>query len=285
MNIQELIDELHEALDATPVDLARAALVVAKVEYPRLDPRPTMAALDALGERAAHRLEPLAGTSIATRITALGRFLYSDEGFAGNREYYDDFRNSLLNVVVRRRTGIPITLALVYKEVARRAGLDVYGVSFPGHFLLRVAPDAGHDGALILDPFNAAQPLDEFDCAELLRKQIGKSAKFRPELLQPCTSRQFVARILHNLKRTYVEQRSFPQARAVTELLLAVEPTVGVELRDRGLLAYHLDDFPAALQDLESYLRLNVWDARDRKERERIVEHINALRHRVAGFN
>src|SRR5215218_1814981 len=99
MNTQAIIDDLHEALSSTPVDLARAALVIARVEYPHLDPGPTMSALDALGERAARRLEPLAGTSIVTRVTALGRFLYSDEGFAGNRDQYSDFRNSLLNVV------------------------------------------------------------------------------------------------------------------------------------------------------------------------------------------
>jgi regulator of sirC expression with transglutaminase-like and TPR domain len=280
-----LIDELQAQLAGPTVDLARAALVVARVESPRLDPEKTMAAIDELGERAAERLAPLAGERLGDRVAALSRFLYTEAGFSGNREHYTDFRNSLLNSVIERRTGIPISLALVYREVADRAGIEVFGVSFPGHFLMRIPAGAGEEAPLILDPFDQGRRLDDHDCRTLLHRQLGSDEPFSPALLEPCTSRQFIARILNNLKRTYVEQRSFPQARAVTEMLLAVEPGVGADLRDRGLLAYHLNDFPTALQDLESYLRLRTWDARDKEERERIVEHINALRHRVAGFN
>jgi regulator of sirC expression with transglutaminase-like and TPR domain len=280
-----LIDELQAMLARSTVDLARAALVVARVEYPRLDPEKTMAAIDELGERAAERLAPLAGERLADRVAALSRFLYTDAGFSGNREHYTDFRNSLLNAVVERRTGIPISLALVYREIADRAGIEVFGVSFPGHFLMRIPAGAGEETPLILDPFDQGRRLDDRECRALLQRQLGSDEPFSPALLEPCTSRQFIARILNNLKRTYVEQRSFPQARTVTEMLLAVEPSVGSDLRDRGLLAYHLNDFPTALQDLESYLRLRTWDARDKEERERIAEHINALRHRVAAFN
>jgi regulator of sirC expression with transglutaminase-like and TPR domain len=285
MTSRTLSDELQTLLASRSVDLARAALLIARVEYPHLDPAETLSAIERLGRHASERLTPLAGAPLTERLEALGRFLYVDAGFAGNREHYKDFRNSLLNAVVERRTGIPITLALVYREVARYAGIEVHGVSFPGHFLMRVAPGAGEEAPLILDPFDGGRRLDEHDCRALLLRQVGSDEEFGPALLEPCTSRQFIARMLNNLKRTYVEQRSFPQARAVTELLLAVEPSVGSELRDRGLLAYHLNDFPSALQDLESYLRLRTWDARDKEERERIVEHINALKHRVAGFN
>ena len=280
-----LIDELRALLARPTVDLARAALVIARVEYPRLDPDKTMAAIAELGERAAERLAPLAGEPLADRVAALGRFLYKEAGFCGNRGHYTDFRNSLLNAVIERRTGIPISLALVYREVAGRAGIEVFGVSFPGHFLMRIPAGADEETPLILDPFDQGRQLDDHDCRALLRRQLGSDEPFSVALLEPCTSRQFIARMLNNLKRTYVEQRSFPQARAVTEMLLAVEPGVGSDLRDRGLLAYHLNDFPTALQDLESYLRLRTWDARDKEERERIVEHINALRHRVAAFN
>ena len=284
---QQLVDDLDAIVTAPVVDLVGAALVMARVEYPKLDPDPTIRAIDALGKRAARELGDLGRAPLGVRVHALSRFLYRTAGFSGNRDHYRDFRNSLLNVVVERRTGIPITLALVYREVARRAGIEVLGVSFPGHFLMRVPADAetGARDALILDPFDDGRPLSESDCRALLQKQIGMHGQFSDALLRPCTSRQFVARMLNNLKRTYIEQRSFPQARAVTELLLAVEPTVGAELRDRGLLAYHLNDFPSALQDLERYLRLRTWTKRDKEEHERIVEHINALRHQVAGFN
>jgi regulator of sirC expression with transglutaminase-like and TPR domain len=285
--MDDLTSELQAVLETDPLDLARAALVIAKIEYPRLDPGPTLARLDSLGERGARRLGALRDAPIQDRITELNRLLYEDERFEGNRRHYGDFRNSLLNVVMERRMGIPISLALVHVEVARRAGLEILGVSFPGHFLLRVPPDAGDEraGAIILDPFDAGRRLDELDCRSLLRRKVGEDTRFSRAMLAPCSGRQFLARMLSNLKRTYVELRSFPHARAVTELLLTVDPAFGSDLRDRGLIAYHLDDFQTALRDLEHYLRLRTWNDADRDERQRVAEHVKALRSRVAGLN
>ncbi len=281
-----LAAELAPLLDTPDVDLARAALVVAKIEYPRLDPQDTLDRLDEIGRRAADRLERLADVSVLARVTALNRLLFDEEKFEGNRRQYGDFRNSLLNAVLERRTGIPISLAVVYIEVARRAGLEVFGVSFPGHFLLRVPNDAGDDGPpLILDPFDRGRPLNEQDCRDLLRRHVGDDAEFHDTLLDSCPPRQILGRMLNNLKRTYVEFRSYPHARAVTELLLSVGPSFGSDLRDRGLIAYHLDDYQAALQDLEQYLRLRSWQDDDREERDRVAEHVRALRGRVASLN
>jgi regulator of sirC expression with transglutaminase-like and TPR domain len=293
-----LVDELQRVLAREPIDLARAALVVAKLEYPRLDPAPHLAVLQDLGDRAAARLSRVRGISTRPRVAALNMLLFEDERFSGNHAHYDDFRNSLINVVLERRLGIPITLALVYIEVARRAGLTVQGISFPGHFLMRVpspplsshGPRTAHDDEeLILDPFDAGLELDEADCRRLLARHLGSATEdtpFDPALLRPCSPRHMLARMLNNLKRTYVEMRSFPQARMVTNLLLAVEPMLLSELRDRGLLAYHLDDYPAALRDLEDYLRLSNWkDSEDPEEREQILEHVKTLRRRVAGLN
>ena len=114
----------------------------------------------------------------------------------------------------------------------------------------------------------------------------GDDASYSPDLLRPCSPRQMLARMLNNLKRTYVEVRSFPQAYAATDLLLAVDPTLLSELRDRGLLAYHMDDYPSALRDLEDFVRLHAWtDEQNRTERDEIWNHIKNLRRRVAGFN
>lgn len=293
-----LVGELQRVLAEDPMDLARAALVVARLEYPRLDPAPYLARLRALGDRAAVRVGRVRGTSIRPRVAAVNSLLFEEERFSGNHAHYDDFRNSLLNVVLDRRLGIPITLALVYIEVARRAGIGVLGVSFPGHFLLRVQgqnaggpaqPWSPDDDDLILDPFDAGAELDELDCRRLLARHLGNTADdtpFDPALLRPCTPKHMLARILNNLKRTYVEMRSFPQARSVSHLLLAVEPALLSELRDRGLLSYHLDDYPAALRDLEDYLRLHNWkDHDDPEERDQILDHVKTLRRRVAGLN
>jgi regulator of sirC expression with transglutaminase-like and TPR domain len=158
-------------------------------------------------------------------------------------------------------------------------------VAFPGHFLLRVPADAGDESAIILDPFNAGRELDEAACRALLASHVGDDEDFHEALLSPCSGRQFLVRMLNNLKRTYVQHRSFQQARRVTELLLAVDPTILSEVRDRGLIAYHLDDFRSALRDLEDYLRLNAWRADDREEHEQIRDHVQTLRRRVAGLN
>jgi regulator of sirC expression with transglutaminase-like and TPR domain len=286
----ELTLELRAVLEREPIDIARAALVVAKLEYPHLDPRPSLDRLQRLGEAAAARLAELCDAPVRTRIRAMNRLLFEQERFAGNRSQYEDFRNSLLNVVLERRLGIPISLAVVYMEVARRGGLDVSGIAFPGHFLLRIADTESRRDPVIIDPFDGGTELDEAGCRALLARALGEDAPYDESFLRPCTPRQLVARMLNNLKRTYVELHSFSQARRVTDLLLSADPTLLSERRDRGLLAYHLDDFPAALTDLEDYVRLNSWaDAEgvtsDKEERDQILEHIKNLRRRVASMN
>ena len=280
-----LADELQQELAREPIDLARAALVIAKLEYPSLDPQPSLDELERLGERTAARMADTTGDEGRAGIRAVNAVLYDEAGFSGNRSHYDDFRNSCLNVVLERRLGIPITLAVVYIDVARRAGIAVSGIAFPGHFLMRTGSD-GSGGDIVLDPFSRGVEMHEGDCRALLASRMGDDAAYDPELLQPCTSRQLIARMLNNLKRTYVEMRSFEQARRVTDLLLCTDATLLSEQRDRGLLSYQLDDYPAALRDLEDYLRLRLWnDPDDREERDQIWEHVKSLRRRIAGLN
>ena len=303
----QVAEELERALNSPGNELAPAALAIARVEYPTLDAGHWLGELDRLGAQAAVRLAPLRG-SLHDLVRAFNEFLFDECGFAGNRRRYEDSRNSFLNEVLERRTGIPITLAVVYIEVARRAGLRVDGVNFPGHFLMRVPVEAPGDlpagDDLIIDPFHGGMLLSEFDCRQLLRQHVGDEAAFSPDLLAPATRLDIVARMLVNLKRLYVRMRSFPQARFVSSLLLAVDPSAIAELRDRGLLAYHLQDFAAALRDLEEYLRLapkgatemgdittNPAESEDAEgppvedDVAQIWEHVKSLRKRVAGFN
>lgn len=281
------------AATSSDQDLARAALIIARLEYPRLDPDPYLARLDEMGDAARARLsEPAAVDSMTSRrVSMLNAYLFEEQGFVGNRENYEDPRNSFLNQVLERRTGIPITLALVYIEVARRAGVPVEGINFPGHFLLRCPadPEAGGAGRdLIVDPFHGGTILSEGDCRQLLRRHLGDEAAFDPALLAPASKPQILVRMLLNLKRIYVRMRSFPQARDVTELLLAIDPSALTELRDRGLLAYHLRDFAGALRDLQTYLQLasgSDLDEESREEHEQLWEHVKNLRRRVAEMN
>jgi regulator of sirC expression with transglutaminase-like and TPR domain len=166
-------------------------------------------------------------------------------------------------------------------------------VNFPGHFLVRALQDLHTDDpndGLIVDPFHEGAILNEQDCRKLLRHQMGNETAWEPELLARATRRQILVRMLLNLKRLYVKWRSFPQARMVTDLLLTLTPNPVTELRDRGLLAYHMNDFPAALRDLEEYLKRSKTRSGEvatdqREEDEKVWEHVKALRRRVAGLN
>src|SRR6185369_7458268 len=132
-------------------------------------------------------LQPLAEAPASMRLAVVAEQLFDEEGFAGNRAHYDDYRNSCLNQVLDRKLGIPITLALVFIEVARRAGVRAHGVSFPGHFLVRGVDDET-DRPLILDPFDAGRPLGESDLRALLAGAAGDDAVYTQDLLRPCSS-------------------------------------------------------------------------------------------------
>jgi len=289
----QLVDALTVAADMPGMAVAQAALVIASIEYPRLAPEPYLAQLDGMGAAAAAAIaahvERTGDRSTLSCVRALNTYLFEDQGFAGNRERYEDPRNSCLNEVLDRRTGIPITLSLVYMEVARRAGLHVNGVNFPGHFLVR-CPDIGKraSGGLIIDPFHGGALLSEHDCRLLLQKHVRGEIPFSKSLLAPASRRDIVVRMLLNLKRIYVHMRSFPQAHTVTELLVALTPSALNELRDRGLLAYHLNDVTGALRDLQTYLKLSSMSEMDRDaraEHDQIWEHVKTLRRRVASLN
>jgi len=287
---RDLIPALTQAMNAPGTSLAPAALVIARIEFPRLDPLPYLNQLDALGDAAANAVSRAAmdDGSTPARVTALNEFLFEEMQFSGSNDY-EDPRNSCLNEVLDRRTGIPITLAVVYMEVARRAGIQIDGVNFPGHFLVR-CPDMNDamGAGLIIDPFHGGALLSEHKCRVLLQKHVGSKIAFSKALVAPATRSEIVVRMLLNLKLLYVHMRSFPQARVITEMLLSLNPSALSELRDRGLLAYHLNDVTGALRDLQTYLKLsNVKDmdkdARD--EHEQIWEHVKTLRRRVASLN
>ncbi len=305
---EQLVQSFTRVALSPDPDLAVAALMIARLEYPKLDAGPYIDLLDALGREAASRVaaaRPVesggapAHVDPATyaRVTALNDFLFKEQRFVGNDLQYEDPRNSFLNEVLDRRTGIPVTLALVYMEVARRAGVAVEGINLPGHFLVRCPADRGtrylgmgtgaHERDLIVDAHHGAF-LTEDACRELRRRHADEEANWDVHLLGHATKPQIITRMLLNLKRVYVRMYSFPQARDITELLLAVDPSAITELRDRGLLAYNLNDFSAALRDLQAYLRLapkSELDDCEKDEHAQIWEHVKTLRRRMATLN
>jgi regulator of sirC expression with transglutaminase-like and TPR domain len=289
-----VIDELARAATGPADTLARAALLIGRLEYPDLDPCPYLARLDEIGREAARRVQAAGGVGEAgrgrARVEALNTLLFADLGFHGNRDHYDDPRNSFFHDVLDRRTGIPITLSLLYMEVGRRAGLTVQGLNVPGHFLVREAAcrAAGPAEALLIDPFNGGRLLSEPECHHLVPGLEADDQLIERSLRTPATARQVLVRMLRNLKRVYVRMRSFPQARAVTDLILALDPSALVELRDRGLLSFQLKEFGAALRDLETYLHspfAGIPDAAADEQMARVRDHVVVVRKRLAELN
>jgi regulator of sirC expression with transglutaminase-like and TPR domain len=284
----QLVDEFLASVNATDESPARAALVAARIAYPKLDPSAWLAELDVYGDAARQHLELGIGGNppTRTRLRVVSEFFFGQLGFVGNREHYEDPRNSFLNDVIARRTGIPITLAIVFMEIAGRAGLTIDGVNFPGHFLMRCPePDQPEPTALIVDPFNGGAVLSDVDCLKLLKTHAGAEALLEPGMLQPAGKQAILLRVLLNLKRAFVRMRSFDYARDVSELLVALDPSALTELRDRGLLASHLGDYSSALRDLEAWLAATAVQGDEVAEVKEVWDHVKALRKRLASLN
>jgi regulator of sirC expression with transglutaminase-like and TPR domain len=268
-----------DALLARPdreVDLAQAALLVAAEEYPGLDVRAYLVRLDEMGCALRQRLEDEPRPERA--VMALNRYLFQEQGFRGNTERYYDPRNSYLNEVLDRRTGIPITLSTVYIEVARRGGLDVEGVGLPGHFIVRIR-NPGRP--LLVDPFHGGTMLTARDCQERLDRIFGGRVKMEPKMLQPCPRRDMLERMLRNLKAVYIRDQDVPRALRVVDLLVQIQPGNAEDLRDRGILYAALDCYAYAARDIEAYLTL-VPKAADAKE---LVPRLEHLREKAARLN
>jgi regulator of sirC expression with transglutaminase-like and TPR domain len=250
--------------------LAEAALAIALDEYPALDVAACLERLETLAGELAR--ETPAGAGLEERIGALNTVLFERHGFAGNSADYYDPRNSFINEVLERRTGIPITLSIVYMDVARGAGLTLEGIAFPGHFLV-ACPVA--DGKVVLDPYAGGLPVGREDLEERLAQLYGAAVLERldvTDLLEPAEDRDILGRVLRNLKGIYLRRGDLPRALSAIERLLLVQPEMNVELRDRGLVYLEMESYRGALEDLERYLALEP-DADDAEEiRSRVVD-------------
>ncbi len=288
-----MIDAFLTAATGPEVDLATAALLIARIEHPQFDPAPYLRRLDDIGIGAKQHVAACCGTAAPANrawVDALNTYLFGEMGFTGNTRDFDDPRNSFLHEVLDRQVGIPVTLSVLYIEVARRAGMVVHGLNFPGYFLVHPVLASGERDCdrIVIDPFHGGIALSVQDCKRLMPEGLGDDRLVERTLVSPATTQEILIRMLHNLKRIYVRMRSFPQARTVADMLIGLDPTCAIELRDRGLLAYHLNDFQAALRDLEKYLSSSgpaELDETAREEHERVWEHVKVLRRRVADMN
>ncbi len=250
------------------IDLGASALYIAQEEYPDLDTAAYLNALDVMAMEVEERL-PVERYPLKI-IQSLNQYFYDDLGYTGNTEDYYDPRNSFLNDVIDRRLGIPITISLVYLEVARRLDFPMVGINMPGHFLIR--PEF-QDVGIFVDAFNRGEILFEQDCEERLTQMYGRSVPLQPQFTEPVSHRQLLARMLTNLKFIYLNRQDFLKAVAAVERILLLFPDSPTELRDRGLLYSQLGYASRASQDLELYLAM-VPNADDADVIRRLLEQL-----------
>jgi regulator of sirC expression with transglutaminase-like and TPR domain len=257
------------------VDLARAALAIARWEYPGLDVDAYLERLDALarGVDGARR-----STDPVGRLHRLREYLFVEQGFAGNREDYYDPRNSFLNDVLDRRQGIPITLSLVLMEVGKRLGLAVEGIGLPGHF---IAGARLGDSQILLDPFNAGALLTPEECEKLVGRALGRKAALKPENFAAVTRRQFLARMLANLKGIYWQREAWDRVVGVIDRLLVLDPKAAGEWRDRGLAWSNMGEVRRGLVDWERYLT----EFPNAADHEAVKGHLRKARQKLAQLN
>jgi regulator of sirC expression with transglutaminase-like and TPR domain len=235
-----------------------------------LDVEEYVALLDTMADEVRDRL-PVEDYPLRT-LKVLNDYLYEDLGFKGNQTDYYNPQNSFLNDVIDRRTGIPITLALVYLSLAQRIAFPMEGIALPGHFLIRPVQS---EMAIFVDAFNQGEILFEQDCEALLHKMFGDRIAMREQFLAPATNRQFLARMLTNLKATYASSGDVAGVLAAVERILMLYPDAPIELRDRGIILFRLSRWMEARQDLERYLEL-VPQADDRAHVQHVLAHMQS---------
>jgi len=271
-------DELFaaEALRPDPeIDLGRAALLIAKKEYPGLDVDYYLRRLDEIASSIEDRLLTAQISRDSLKIIPIiNEHLFDELSFRGSVENYYDPKNSFLNEVLDRRIGIPITLSVIYIEVARRLGLKMEGVGMPGHFLVRCQD-------IILDPFNKGRRLNETDCEQMLSGIYGEGTRLQPSFLRSVSKREILTRMLGNLKSIYISGGDNARALSIVNRTLLINPESLTELRDRGLINFALDRLTSALNDLEHYLER----APEGPEAEGVRQYLVRIKSRLATLN
>ncbi len=248
---RERFRELVKREDAE-IDLLEATLLIAQEEYPESSVDEGIYEVERLGERLAHYVD--ADSGLHNVLYALNHLLFEEQGYRGNTAQYDDPDNSMMNRVLERRKGIPITLCVLYREVLfRGTGLDLVGVDFPGHFLLAHDSDAGN---LYVDAFHRGRPLLEDELEQRLRRRGRETSELEAKHLKRATRRRTLSRLLGNLKALYARRRDVPRTLRAVERLVLLRPEAAEERRDRGIL-YGLSGYRmAAIADLEDYLTM-----------------------------
>ena len=275
---QDLYREFRAAVDRPEeaVDLGYAALTISLSVNPHLDIPAYLQRIDQLAREVTDRRDP-AG-DVYHSLAALNHVLFRQHGFDGNRDDYYDPRNSFLSEVLDRKIGIPITLCVLYMEVARRISVPVEGIGFPGHFLVKCSDG---EEAIFIDPFHRGEIKISEDLGQMLEKLYGRKVALRPQFLEAVGKKQILKRMLANLKAIYLRNNSVGEALSIFDHLIILDPAGAEEIRDRGSLYLHMGCFRQAREDFDAYLRLapNAHDAEMVREQIASLEKQPRLLH------
>ncbi len=257
----ELSQQIKTYLSQPNPDLLEASLLVARHAQPSLVTAEYTWLIDSWATELAERLQGL--PDARAKLKKINDFLFRELGFSGNHDDYYDPRNNMINHVIERRKGIPITMAVLYITLAQRVGLDVVGASFPGHFLVKMNLD---EGLIVLDPFNKGVSLGEDDLKTLLEyNNLNTDTDMLSVSLRTATPEETIQRMLRNLKSVYIKEKRQESALEILNLMLTINPKLTEERRERGLLLRDMGCHHTALLDLNDYME------RSKKE-ERIAE-------------
>jgi regulator of sirC expression with transglutaminase-like and TPR domain len=272
--------DLHTALaqlardPAAPLDLAELSLCLAREEYPDLDVEAYLAEIDGMAHEARRYLRG----GLDAQVTGLCRYLFHEMGFRGNEHDYYDPRNSYLNQVLDRRTGIPITLSAVVMGVGSRAGLEVQGVGLPGHFIVKAVRG---DRQELFDPFHGGRRLSPEDCETLVRQVTGEPFRATAQALAAVPLGAILLRMLNNLKAVYLGSEDFVRGARVIECLRRLDPSNPLQVRDLGTSLLRAGQFGKAIDHLSAYLKALP----EAEDADTVLELLRSARRRVAEWN
>jgi regulator of sirC expression with transglutaminase-like and TPR domain len=257
------------ALPDPKVDLVEASLVIALEDQPGLAIDDYLARVNEWSSAVQQRLE---GSRDVERIVeSINRLLFEEEGFHGEDEDYYDPRSALVNEMLDRHAGLPITLSILYIEMSRRIGMDVTGVSLPGRFLVKFS---GAFGQIVVDPFDGGRVLSNVEIQKLLDSVYGGGVKLREHHLRSFTAKEILARELAHLKAAYLARHDLPHAAASSDRLLILDDNDPYEIRDRAAIAAQMHAYEVAIDCFERYLALMP----HAEDQARIREQIAYLR-------
>jgi regulator of sirC expression with transglutaminase-like and TPR domain len=245
----KLLRTMQAELKNTPVSLATLGLLVSTLEYPEMNVDDELASFRQLESVLSRRIQ--SNSSLLQKINEISEYFFSELSFSGNVKNYYDHKNSFINEVLNRRQGIPITLAILYMEIASRLGIDVAGIGMPGHFLVRAKEKTE---IFYIDVFNKGTVLSKDECEKMFNDHVPTSFTWDDRYLVPVDDKYIIVRLLRNLKYIYLSEDKTKQAYKVMDLIVGLEPDNVFEIRDRGMVGFRVGHKKQSIKDLKRFL-------------------------------